>query len=100
MSFQDKLRESSRVNKSKIVLALDLEDPDRNSLIRRSCEMVKDVGKFICAVKINRQLVLALGLLDGVDTIVKLIHEQSLPAIMDAKLNDVGHTNEFMTLIH
>jgi orotidine-5'-phosphate decarboxylase len=58
--------------------------------------MVREVGKFICAVKINRQLVLSLGLRDGVDTIVELIHEMSLPAIMDAKLNDVGHTNEFM----
>jgi orotidine-5'-phosphate decarboxylase len=79
------------------VLALDLEDPDRSNLIRRSCEMLGEVGKFICAVKINRQLVLSLGLRDGVDNIVKLIHELSLPAIMDAKLNDVGHTNEFMT---
>ncbi len=97
MSFRDRLRDASRVKRSKIVLALDLDDPDRNNLIRRSCEMLGEVGKFICAVKINRQLVLSLGLRDGVDTIVKLIHELSLPAIMDAKLNDVGHTNEFMT---
>lgn len=96
MSFRDRLRNVSRVNDSKIVLALDLEDPDRNNLIRRSCEMLREVGKFLCAVKINRQLILSLGLRDGVDIIVRQIHELSLPAIMDAKLNDVGHTNEFM----
>jgi orotidine-5'-phosphate decarboxylase len=97
VSFQNRLREASRANKSKIVLALDLEDADRDNLVRRSCEMLMEVGKSICAVKINRQLVLSLGLRDGVDSVVKLTHELSLPAIMDAKLNDVGHTNEFMT---
>jgi len=97
VSFQDRIRDASKANKSKIVLALDLEDSDRNNLIRRSCEMLGEVGKFICAVKINRQLVLSLGLRDGVDTIVELVHDLSLPAIMDAKLNDVGHTNQFMT---
>jgi orotidine-5'-phosphate decarboxylase len=97
VSFQEKLRDASRANKSKIVLALDLEDADRDNLLRRSCEMLGEVGKCVCAVKINRQLVLTLGLRNGVDSIVKLIHELSLPAIMDAKLNDVGHTNEFMS---
>jgi orotidine-5'-phosphate decarboxylase len=75
---------------------LDLEDPDRRRLIKRSGEMLRQVSEYICAVKINRQLVLSLGLRDGVDSIVALAHELGLPAIMDAKLNDVGHTNEFM----
>jgi orotidine-5'-phosphate decarboxylase len=44
----------------------------------------------------NRQLVLSLGLHGGVDKIVQLAHKLSLPTIMDAKLNDVGHTNQFM----
>jgi orotidine-5'-phosphate decarboxylase len=97
VSFEEKIRDASEANKSKIVLALDLEDPNRNSLLRKSREMLRKVGKYICAVKINRQLVLALGLHEGVDTIVEMAHELSLPTIMDAKLNDVGHTNEFMT---
>jgi len=57
---------------------------------------LREASQHVCAVKINRQLVLALGLWGGVDLIVKAAHELSLPAIMDAKLNDVGHTNEFM----
>jgi orotidine-5'-phosphate decarboxylase len=96
VSFEDKIRTASDANKSKIVLALDLEDSNRNTLLRRSSETLQKVSKYICAVKINRQLVLSLGLRDGVDTIVRMAHELSLPAIMDAKLNDVGHTNEFM----
>jgi orotidine-5'-phosphate decarboxylase len=59
-------------------------------------DILRKVRYSICAVKINRQLVLSLGLRDGVESIVMMAHEFSLPAIMDAKLNDVGHTNEFM----
>jgi orotidine-5'-phosphate decarboxylase len=97
VSFEDKIQAASKANKSRIVLALDLEDSNRSLLFRRSQEILRNVSKYICAVKINRQLVLSLGLHDGVDSIVSMAHDLSLPAIMDAKLNDVGHTNEFMT---
>jgi orotidine-5'-phosphate decarboxylase len=76
---------------------LDLEVPDRLALLEQSVKILESVQEYICAVKINRQLVLALGLREGVDSLVKLAHDYSLPAIMDAKLNDVAHTNEFMT---
>ena len=96
MSFEERIRNASETNKSRIVLALDLEDPSPKKLADRSREVLRKVSSFICAVKLNRQLVLSLGLRDGVDSIVELAHELSLPTIMDAKLNDVGHTNEFM----
>jgi orotidine-5'-phosphate decarboxylase len=96
VSFEEMIRETSETNKSKIVLALDLEDPDPNTLLQRSSQILQQSGEYVCAVKINRQLVLALGLRNGVDKLVKMAHESSLPTIMDAKLNDVGHTNEFM----
>jgi len=96
VSFREIIRNSSRTRKTKIVLALDLEDSDRRHLLQRSTEMLRQVSEYICAVKINRQLVLSLGLRDGVDRIVAVAHELGLPTIMDAKLNDVGHTNEFM----
>jgi orotidine-5'-phosphate decarboxylase len=97
VSFEERIRNASQTNKSRIVLALDLEDPSPERLARRSKELLEKASPFICAVKLNRQLVLSLGLRNGVDSIVELAHELSLPAIMDAKLNDVGHTNEFMT---
>lgn len=96
MPFREMIREASARNKSKIVLALDLEDSDREKLLRKSRDVLQMASKDICAVKINRQLVLALGLWNGVDSLVSAAHELSLPAIMDAKLNDVGHTNLFM----
>ncbi len=96
MSFEDMILKASRANKSKIVLALDLENPDPNALVQKSLQTLKTVGTYICALKLNRQLVLSLGLRNGVDRIVRTAHELGLPTIMDAKINDVGHTNEFM----
>lgn len=96
MSFEEMIRKASHASKSRIVLALDLENPDPKALLQRSVQILKEVSTYICAVKLNRQLVLSLGLREGVDRILKIAHELSLPTIMDAKINDVGHTNEFI----
>jgi orotidine-5'-phosphate decarboxylase len=96
VSFSAKIKEAAERNRSKIVLALDLEGPEPRELAIQSKRIIRRVSKYICAVKINRQLVLPLGLRGGVESIVKLAHDLSLPTIMDAKLNDVGHTNEFI----
>jgi len=95
LPFSNLMRESAERTQSKIVLALDLQNNDRLILLQQCSEILEGVAKYICAVKINRQLVLALGL-PTVSQIVRNAHERSLPAIMDAKLNDVGHTNSFM----
>ena len=96
MSFEDKILRAAETNKTRTVLALDLEDTDVSRLISRSRDVIRDVAALICAVKINRQLVMALGLGVVRDSIIKLAEDFSLPTIMDAKLNDVGHTNRFM----
>ncbi|HYW01173.1 MAG TPA: orotidine-5'-phosphate decarboxylase [Candidatus Acidoferrum sp.] len=95
--FGEMVRRASELNRTRTVLALDIEDRDHSALIKRSEKLLGEVGDQICAVKINRQLVLALGLTDGVDQIVEFAHSLSLPTIMDAKLNDVAHTNASMT---
>jgi len=95
--FEESLRRASELNRTRTVLALDLEDKDRAALIQRCKTLLSEVSDQICAVKINRQLVLALGLNDGVDGIVDFAHSLSLPTIIDAKLNDVAHTNVSMT---
>ena len=96
MSFEDKILRAAETNKTRTVLALDLEDTDGSRLVSRSRDVIRDVAGLICAVKINRQLVMALGLSAVRDSIIKLANDFSLPTIMDAKLNDVGHTNGFM----
>ena len=96
MCFEDKILTAASTNQTRTVLALDLEDPDPTRLLRKSTNIVQDVKDSICAIKINRQLILTLGLRAVADNIIKLANDFSLPTIMDAKLNDVGHTNEFM----
>ena len=96
MSFEDKILKAAEKNKTRTVLALDLEDADASLLLKRSREVLQSVQGVICGVKINRQLIMALGLNAVRDSIIKLANDFSLPTIMDAKLNDVGHTNGFM----
>ncbi len=95
MSFAEKIQNAAEASKSRIVLALDLEGKEPEQLAAKSEKLLRKVSRYICAVKVNRQLVMSLGL-GGVEPVVRLAHDLSLPTIMDAKLNDVGHTNEFM----
>jgi orotidine-5'-phosphate decarboxylase len=78
---------------SNIVLSLDppLQEPRR--LLELSTKILEKVHPYVCALKINRQLVLPLGLFHGVQKILKLAREKELPTIMDCKINDVGFTN-------
>ena len=84
---------SARQRESNIVLALDLTSNSRRTLFSRSAELLKRVEPYICAVKINHQLVLPLGLFDRVRKILRLAHSLELPTIMDCKINDIGNTN-------
>jgi orotidine-5'-phosphate decarboxylase len=94
--FDERITSAAKNNKTRTVLALDLEEPEPERLATKSREILEEVKEFICAVKVNRQLVLTLGLRGVADSILKPANDYSLPTIMDAKLNDVGHTNEFM----
>ena len=96
MNFDEKISNAAENNQTRTVLALDLEDSDPERLVTRSRKILEEVKDFICAVKVNRQLVLGLGLRGVADSVLKLADDYSLPTIMDAKLNDVGHTNGFM----
>ena len=95
LPFARTIRDSSERSQSKIVLALDIENGDPQTIKKKCNDVLEDVAEYICAVKVNRQLILSLGL-PLVGQVVKNAHEHSLPVIMDAKLNDVGHTNAFM----
>jgi orotidine-5'-phosphate decarboxylase len=97
VSFKARIDEASRTRESDIVLALDFpfQNPaDPKTLLTRARNVLEAVHPYICAVKINHHLTLPLGLFDGVQTIVKGIHEKGLLAIMDCKINDIGATNQ------
>jgi len=99
MKFADFIREASLKNRSRIILALDLSALPGNPLFEELEEKAKEVlnatAPYICAVKINMQLLLPLGLYSGVKRIIDETHSKGLPIIMDCKLSDVGHTNKW-----
>jgi orotidine-5'-phosphate decarboxylase len=93
-SFQTVMKDSSKRKESNIVLALDFPPDQPRDLLSRSKNVLEDVYPYICAVKINRQLVLPLSLFDGTQELLQIAHDFRIPAIMDCKINDVGNTNQ------
>jgi len=96
LSFQLKMNRSAKKADSNIVLALDLPSDQPHRLLSRSVEILEAVHPYVCAVKINRQLVLPLGLFNGIQKILNSAQDFGLPTIMDCKINDVGHTNRII----
>lgn len=97
MPFKTKIAEAAKSKDSKLVLALDFpfEPPiNRGLVLAKAQKVLKAVHPYVCAVKINHHLTLPLGLFDGVQTLVEQIRGQGMLAIMDAKVNDIGNTNQ------
>jgi orotidine-5'-phosphate decarboxylase len=97
LSFKVRIQEAAKTKGSKIVLALDFpyeSKENRQKLLSKAQKILKIVQPYICAVKINHHLVLPLGTFDGVQQLVEQIRGQGLMAIMDAKVNDIGSTNQ------
>jgi len=93
LSFKSRMEASAKKSGSNIVLALDLFHDDRKTLFENAMKILEMTRQHVCAVKINRQLALPLGLWDGVKKILESTQDLQLPTIMDCKINDVGYTN-------
>ncbi|MGQ4870608.1 MAG: orotidine 5'-phosphate decarboxylase / HUMPS family protein [Candidatus Thorarchaeota archaeon] len=103
-----KLSAASYVRKSRLIVSLDIAatvpvgggpllQSERDRLERRALSIVNDTSEHAAAFKINRHLVLPLGLFDRIPRIIDAIHDQGLPVIMDCKINDIGDTNAIIT---
>ncbi len=93
MGFADLIVGAKEEKKSPIVLALDLS-PDRPSkLMRKASKTLEAVAPYVCALKLNFHLILPLGT-SGVKPLVDSAHSAGLACIADAKLSDIGRTNE------
>jgi len=93
VTFRDAIRAAAVERQSNIILALDLVSPRREELLGVSLKLLSELHSLLCCVKINRHLLLPLGLYNGVDKIVEHAHKLGLPAIMDCKVTDIGETN-------
>ncbi len=87
------MESSVQKSRSNIVLALDLPSENQSRLLPRSIQILEFTHAHLCAVKLNRQAVLPLGLFEGVQEILSKAKSFGIPTIMDAKINDIGNTN-------
>lgn len=103
--YKRKITASSFVRKSKLIIGLDLAADfsgkdanarlaERDRLEQKALELVKQTAEHAVAFKINRHLVLPLGISEGIPRIVDKIHDEGITAIIDCKLNDIGNTNK------
>lgn len=93
MSFKERIREVLEEKETNLILALDVYDESPSKILNRCIDLLRKTQQFICAVKINLQVLLPLGLFNGIRGLIKEAENYGLPLIMDLKLNDVGHTN-------
>jgi orotidine-5'-phosphate decarboxylase len=97
LSFKGRMHDVAKSRNSRVILALDFSfEPaeTRNNILSKAQIVLKAVHPYVCAVKINHHLTIPLGTFDGVQALVEQIHEQGMLAIMDAKVNDIGTTNQ------
>lgn len=93
-TFAERIKRSSNLHKSRLVLALDPSHIKRNDLLRFANDTVNLLSDHICAIKINFHILLPLDLYSEVKTITDLAHSHDLQTIADIKLNDITNTNE------
>ncbi len=100
--FRGRMAKRVGATGSPIIVALDLtatEGEHAEGLKKRALSMLEATSDYACAVKLNAPLLLPLGL-ETVSQILEEAHRLGLQAIMDAKINDVGHMNILMARSH
>jgi orotidine-5'-phosphate decarboxylase len=103
--YKRKITASSFVRKSKLIIGLDLTtdmagkdksaiQAEKKRLEEEALRIVSLTAEHAVAYKINRHLVLPVGLFEGIPRIIDAIHDAGITVIADIKLNDIGNTNK------
>jgi len=103
--YKRTLSASSFVRKSKLIIGLDLTTDmagkdgsavkaEKKRLEDEALRIISLTSDNAVAYKINRHLVLPVGLFEGIPRIIDAIHDAGVTAIADIKLNDIGNTNK------
>ena len=96
LSFKLNMKQAAKEKGSNIVLALDLPPSKPEELLQAAQKILRAVHEEICALKINRHLVLPLGLSGDLKKLLKQAQDYGMPTIMDCKINDIGNTNRII----
>ncbi len=88
-SFKTRIRQAAR-DRGKIILACDYARS--GNMQSRAIRDIERLHPYLCAIKINFHLLLALGSRE-ISVINRCARRCGLQAIADIKLNDIGNTN-------
>lgn len=94
--FKERILRSSRSNKSRIVLAIDVNDGGPKELTHQAIDLFEQTRDSICAVKLGRQTILRIGP-ERTSLLLKKLHGYGFATIIDDKLNDIDETNAAIT---
>src|SRR2546427_11468251 len=90
--FRKRMKASSS-DKSLVILANDLDENRVDKLESRTMTNIKNLNKYLCAIKLNFHVILPLGK-KSLEKINQAAHDVGLQTIADIKLNDIGNTNK------
>src|SRR5439155_172081 len=71
----------------------DLDENRVDKLESRTMTNIKNLNKYLCAIKLNFHVILPLGK-KSLEKINQAAHDVGLQTIADIKLNDIGNTNK------
>ena len=91
-AFRNWISQSSRNRGTRIVLALDGDWESSEQLFEKSKVLLRRTITCFCAVKLGRHTVLNLGI-ERTKRLIKTVHSEDIPCIIDDKINDIGETN-------
>ncbi len=91
-SFKERIARASRESSSRIILAIDIDQAPPNHGLKRAQQLLDKTVQYLCGVKIGRQTVLNLGTRRTAQ-LVKRVHSNNRPCIVDDKVNDIAETN-------
>ena len=89
MKFREQMATSASRG-GRIIFAADL--PYGMDVARNICDMVERIHPHICAIKMNLQVLLPMGV-DDIRYVTRYVSNLGLLCIADIKLNDIGNTN-------
>jgi orotidine-5'-phosphate decarboxylase len=90
-SFRKRIKKSSKLKNSRIILSLDL--PHMPELKKFALMSIIRLQQHICAIKVNFHLILPFSKSDLTE-LNYLAHSYGLESIADIKLNDIASTNQ------
>lgn len=67
---------------------------EKKRLEEETLRIISLTAEHAVAFKINRHLILPVGLFEGIPRIIDAIHDAGITVIADIKLNDIGNTNK------